>query len=51
MSYKDLSDEDKLSLAIGFVANDQPLPEALKEFLVASGMYELITKPMKQNDG
>lgn len=45
MSYTNLSDEDKVELAIKFVAHSQPLPDPLKEFLVGAGLYEQITNP------
>lgn len=45
MSYLNLSDEDKVELAIKFVAHNQPLPEPLKEFLVGAGLYDQIINP------
>ena len=47
MGYNDLTDEDKLEEAINFVATDQPLPEALKEFLVEAGLYDLVMNPVE----
>lgn len=44
-SYNDLSDEDKLTMAINFIARGQPLPTPLVEFLVEAGLYELIVNP------
>lgn len=44
-TYKDLSDEDKLELAIKFVATEQPMPEALLAFLHEADLYELIVNP------
>lgn len=41
--YAHLSDEDKLELAIKFVAVDQPLPKELIDFLKKNNLYELIT--------
>lgn len=45
MSYRDLSDEDKLEQAIAFVALGQVLPHELTEFLVQENLYELVTQP------
>ncbi len=45
MSHADLSDEDKLEEAIRFVAVGQPLPEVLKVFLEAAGLYDMIVNP------
>lgn len=45
MTYRDLSDEDKIELAIQFVAIEQPLPEELKQFLWDTGLYDLIVTP------
>lgn len=42
MSYRDLSDEDKLEEAIRFVATGQPLPDTLTEFLREAGLYDVI---------
>lgn len=44
-SYNDLSDEDKVELAIKFVAQNQPLPETLRAFLVANDLHDKITNP------
>jgi len=53
MAYADLSDEDKVKLAINFVANDQPLPRTLTEFLRGADLYELIVNPniFEETDG
>lgn len=45
MTYRDLSDEDKIELAIQFVAVDQPLPEELVKFLRETALYDLIVNP------
>lgn len=45
MRYADLSDEDKIRLAIDFVAQNQPLPETLTSFLVEAGLYDAIANP------
>jgi len=45
MSFMELSDEDKIEQAIGFVAIDQPLPPALEQWLKDEGLYEAITSP------
>lgn len=45
MSYKELSDEDKLKQAIAFVTAGQPLPKDLVEFLEEVGLYEAVTAP------
>ena len=45
MTHKDLSDQDKLTEAIKFVAIGQPLPEALKSFLVEAGLHDSVTQP------
>lgn len=46
MGYDDLSAEEKLQLAINFVATGQPLPSALVKFLKSEGLYEAITQPV-----
>lgn len=43
--YTDLSDEDKLELAIKFVAQGQPMPEPIEQFLRDNQLYELIISP------
>lgn len=45
MSYKDLSDDDKIMTAIEFVAIGKPLPTELAEWLKDNGLYDLILKP------
>jgi hypothetical protein len=45
LSYKDLSDEDKLAQAITFVAIDQPRPKPLEDFLREQGLYDVIVRP------
>ena len=45
MSYRDLSDEDKLEQAIAFVALGHPLPHELAEFLRTENLYEVVTQP------
>lgn len=45
MTYRDLSDEDKIELAIEFVAVEQPLPQELVKFLREQGLYDLIVTP------
>lgn len=45
MSYTDLSDEDKINLAIRFVAQSQPMPPSLEEWLREKGLYDLIVNP------
>lgn len=45
MAYKNLPDEGKLKEAIRFVSIGQPLPEPLKEFLLAEGLYESVITP------
>lgn len=45
MSYRDLSDEDKLEQAINFVAVGHPLPTELVEFLREQNLYETVTTP------
>lgn len=50
MSYKDLSDEDKLAQAITFVAIDQPLPKPLEDFLREQGLYDVIVRPGGTDD-
>lgn len=45
MTYRNLSDEDKIELAIQFVAVDQPLPEELVKFLRETALYDLIVNP------
>lgn len=46
MAYEHLSDEDKLTEAIKFVAVGQPLPRTLTEFLREADLYELIVNPV-----
>jgi hypothetical protein len=46
MDYSDLTDERKIELAIMFVAQSQPLPEALSSFLKEAGLYDMVTIPM-----
>lgn len=48
-SYNDLSDEDKIEEAIRFVAMGQPMPGALREWLVEAGLYEAITSPVQKD--
>lgn len=45
MSYTDLSDDDKINLAIRFVAQSQPMPPLLEDWLRGKGLYDLIVKP------
>jgi hypothetical protein len=45
MAYSQLSSDGKLELAIDFVARNQPVPDALKEFLVQAGLYDQVTNP------
>ena len=45
MTYRDLSDEDKIELAIQFVAIEQPLPEELVKFLQDNKMFDMIVNP------
>ncbi|MCY1708367.1 hypothetical protein [Pannonibacter sp. SL95] len=49
--YTDLSDEGRIELAIRFVANNQPLPKELVEFLREAGIYDLIVKPQESFHG
>lgn len=48
MSYEDLSDEDKILTAIGFVARGSVMPYQLRQFLEANGLYDLITNPTQE---
>lgn len=41
-AYETLADEDKVLAAIEFVAQGQPLPDVLVNFLKAEGLYNLI---------
>lgn len=43
--YAGLSDEDKLELAIRFIAVEQPLPLPLVDFLKEHRLYELVVQP------
>lgn len=45
MSYENLSQDDKVELAIKFVALGQPLPEALRLFLVEHDLHDKIVNP------
>ena len=49
--YEDLSDEDKVLVAIEFVARGQHIPAALTDFLKEEGLYELIMNPQEHYDG
>jgi hypothetical protein len=44
-SYNELTPERALQEAIKFIAHNQPLPEALKEFLVANDLHDQIVNP------
>lgn len=46
MTYTDLSDEDKIRQSVAFVAQGQPLPEALIKFLEEVGLHDAIVNPM-----
>lgn len=50
MAYEDLSDEDKLLQAIGFVARGASMPVVLVDFLRSIDLYELITAPQEIKD-
>ena len=43
--YQALSDDEKLELCIDYVARGAAMPEALRDFLIGQGLYELVTKP------
>jgi len=49
--YDDLSGEDKVLNAIGFVARGMEIPQVLKDFLIEEGLYELIVNPQETDDG
>lgn len=49
--YEDLSEEDKVLTAIGFVARGMDIPPVLKEFLIQEDLYELIVNPQEIADG
>ncbi|QOE32150.1 hypothetical protein CPT_Paso_033 [Rhizobium phage Paso] len=44
-AYRDLSDEDKLAVAIDFVARSATMPDVLVHFLHEQGLYEIIVAP------
>lgn len=48
MGYNNLSDEDKLTEAINFVALGQPLPDALVEFLHEAGLYDCVVRSSEE---
>ena len=48
MAYTDLSDEERITQAIGFVAIDHPIPTALAGWLKEVGLYDLIVSPGKE---
>ncbi len=50
MAYEHLSDEDKVSEAIRFVARGTSLPRQLEDFLRQEGIYELIVNPQELHD-
>ena len=43
LGYEDLSDEDKIKLAIDFIAQSHPIPKVLKEWLIENELYDLLT--------
>lgn len=43
--YDDMDDEDKVLLAIDFVAKGTPIPDALRTFLNSEGLLEKIEAP------
>lgn len=45
MSYEDMSAEDKIITAIGFVARGVTIPTKLRSFLEEQGLYEAIINP------
>ncbi len=47
MAYENLSDEEKVIEAIGFVARGAVMPTVLKEFLESINLYELIANPVE----
>lgn len=46
-AYDNLSDEDKLELAIQFVARGSAMPEALTSFLHEQGLFDVIVNPTR----
>lgn len=50
MAYENLSDEEKVIEAIGFVARGAVMPTVLKEFLESIKLYDLIANPVELND-
>ena len=42
MTYKELSDEDKIMQAMQFIAVGQPIPWALEEFLREADLWEVL---------
>lgn len=48
-AYTDLPDEEKVLLAIDFVARGNPIPEPLRDFLRGEGLLTKIEKP-KEGD-
>lgn len=49
MSYRDLSDEDKLAQAVMFVAVGTPLPAVIEQFLRDNELYDAIVNPDEYN--
>jgi len=46
--YNDMEPEDKILLAIDFVARGAPIPEALSTFLAEEGLLEKIEAPTEE---
>ncbi len=43
--YADMTDEDKIRLAIECKARGTPLPAAIMDFLISVGLYDTIMNP------
>jgi len=46
-NYDNLSDEEKLALAIEYRVYNTPMPTSIVQFLKAEGLYDLIMNPLK----
>jgi len=47
--YLELSDEDKISLAVEFTARELRIPETLRDWLDQEGLLDIIQLPREEN--
>lgn len=43
-----MSEEDKVRLAIEFIATGQPIPDVIEGFLRDTGLYEQLMEPLDE---